>query len=402
MSAVVTVFGLVPRYIGGSENYGRELSLQLASHGWKSVLCFLKQPPDDVLGYLDLPNTEIEVLENSDSPRPGLSTIKKLSQILRTHRANVLHLHLVGFVSPYPWLARACSVQRVFFTNHMSQQEGYLPRRAPLWKRRLVRVLNWPMSGVICVSDYNYRCLTALDLLPKERFKRVYNGIDFSRIADPTRRAKNFRARYGIPSGRTLIVQVCWMIRDKGVGDLLEAAQLVMVNNRDCHFAFVGEGADRAAFMKKAIELGLGDHVTWTGLIQDPFAEGVYDGADIVCQPSRWEEAFGQVIAEAMACNKPVIGTRVGGIPEVIDDGKAGFLVDRGDTAALAEKILLLASDVNLRNQMGQAGRLLAERKFDLKTIVSDLINLYGVVNLSTDAGDVIPTTMGDRSEAVG
>lgn len=66
-------------------------------------------------------------------------------------------------------------------------------------------------------------------------------------------------------------------------------------------------------------ELGLRDHLTWTGLVEDPFTAGVYDAADIVCQVSRWEEVFGWVI-----------GTRVGGIPEVVSDQESGFVIDRG------------------------------------------------------------------------
>jgi glycosyltransferase involved in cell wall biosynthesis len=384
MAAVVTVFGLAPRYIGGSENYARELSLQLAKRGWKSVICFLTPPPDEVRQYLDLPNISIEVLENSDSPQPKLATIKKLSQILKTHQAKILHLHLVGFVGLFPWVARLRSVDRIFFTHHMSYPEGYEPKRAPLWKRQLVRAINWPMSGVICVSDFNRRCISTLDLLPSDRFSRIYNGVDFSRVsptADDRRNA--FRQRYRIPSGRIVIAQVCWIIAEKGVGDLLLAARIVVSKNSNTHFVFVGEGEQRQEFMLKAEELGLSDHVTWTGLVRDPFAEGVYDAADIVCQASRWEEAFGQVIAEAMASSKPVIGTRVGGIPEVIDEGKSGFLVDRGDYEALAQKILQLAEDQRLRTEMGRAGQQAVRSRFELAEIVKQVIELYGIANMN-------------------
>jgi len=380
MAAVVTVFGLAPRYIGGSENYARELSLQLAARGWNSVLCFLTPPPPEVRQYLDLPNVSIEVLEDADSPQPKLATFKKLSRILKKHHAKILHLHLVGFVGLFPWLAKLRSVDRVFFTHHMSHPEGYVAQRAPFWKRQLVRAINWPMSRVICVSDYNQRCIADLDLLPGDRFKRIYNGVDFSRVSPTgTERRKTFRERYGIPAERVVISQVCWIIKEKGVGDLLQAAQIVVQKNSNTHFVLVGEGEPRQEFMRQAEAMGLGSHITWTGLIQDPFAEGVYDAADIVCQASRWEEAFGQVIAEAMACSKPVIGTRVGGIPEVIEDGKTGFLVSRGDVETLAQKILQLAGDPQLRVQMGQAGRELASSRFELGDIVKQVMELYGI-----------------------
>jgi glycosyltransferase involved in cell wall biosynthesis len=378
MPAVVTVFGLAPRYIGGSENYARELSLQLAEHGWQSVLCFLSEPPPDVVRYLDLPNITIEVLEDTDVPRPTLSTIKRLSAILRKHHAKILHLHLVGFVGPYPWVARLAGVKRVFFTNHMSQVEGYDPSRAPLWKRVAVRAINWPMSSVVCVSDYNRRCLAALDVLPAARITRIYNGVDFSRVNGQSHtRASAFRMKHHIPDNRKIVVQVSWIIPEKGVPDLLAAATIVLAQDPNVHFVFVGEGAARESFMTLAADLGISDRVTWTGLVQDPFAEGVYAAADILCQPSRWEEAFGQVISEAMACRKPVIGTSVGGIPEVVEDEVSGFLLPKGDHRALAEKILLLLDTPELRSRMGAAGEAICRDKFDLRKNVREMVELY-------------------------
>src|SRR5262249_45610881 len=147
-----------------------------------------------------------------------------------------------------------------------------------------------------------------LDLLPARRFTRIYNGVDFSRVTTGAReRAMAFRRKYGIADKRTLVSQVSWLIPEKGVGDLLQAARLVVAKNRNVTFAFIGEGAQGESFRRQAVEMGLDDHTLWTGLARDPFAEGIYEATDIVCQPSRWEEAFGQTIAEAMACGKPVV-----------------------------------------------------------------------------------------------
>jgi glycosyltransferase involved in cell wall biosynthesis len=94
---------------------------------------------------------------------------------------------------------------------------------------------------------------------------------------------------------------------------------------------------------------------------------------------SRWEEVFGYVNAEAMATAKPLVGTQVGGIPEIIDHGNTGFLVERRDTAAMAARILELLRDPNLRHRMGEAGRRVATEKFNHKTNVAQLIQLYGL-----------------------
>lgn len=377
MGTVLSVLGLWPRYIGGSEIYLRELARQLDEYSWQSVICFIKEPSPQVRQFLSLPNVTIEVLENADAPNGA--ALKKFARIMRTHRPDILHLHLVGFLGFYPWLARVISAKRVFFTDHGSRPENYVSARAPLWKRQAVRLINHPMTKVISVSDYNRACMMTMDLLPADRFSRIYNAVDFSRVTNGGGKGITFRSKYGIPTDRTVVLQVSWIIPEKGIGDLLEAARLVIAQNEKVHFVLVGEGNDRSRFMKQADEMALSKHITWTGLVDDPFAEGVYDAADIVCQASRWQEAFGQVIAEAMACGKPVVATRVGGIPEVIQDGKSGFLVDKGDSRALAERILQIAGDRNLQLEMGRAGRSVAREKFELEGMVRQVIGLYGI-----------------------
>ena len=170
-----------------------------------------------------------------------------------------------------------------------------------------------------------------------------------------------------------------WIIPEKGIPDLLKAATLVVSRNPNVQFVFVGEGAYREQYMKEADKAGLGGHVTWTGLVEDPFGEGVYEAADIVCQVSNWEEVFGWMIAEGMAHGKPIVATRVGGIPELVADCDSGYLVERGDIAQMAERILALTNDDQLRQRMGRTGRLAAESHFDLRQNVARLVDLYGV-----------------------
>lgn len=377
MPTVVSVFGVDPFRIGGTEAFARELSLQLKQLGWDSVLCFLKEPPEDVRQFLSLPNVTIEVLK--DFTDLSWSAITDLARIVRRYNPEVLHLHFTGFLGAYPWLVRLLSVKKVFFTDHTSRPAGYVPRRSPLWKRLSARIINSPITKVICVSHYGQHCLTTLDLLPSERHELVYNAVDLSRVANSFERASQFRVRYAIPDNRVVIVQVSWMIPEKGIPELLETARILVSKNAPVHFVLVGEGPFREKFMKDAEALGLAQHVTWTGLVQDPFGEGVYDAADIVCQLSEWEELFGWMIAEAMAYGKPIVATKVGGIPELVDDAASGFLVERGDSKAAAEKLDRLAQDADLRREMGEAGRRIVREKFDLKRNVAQLLDLYGV-----------------------
>src|SRR6266436_8310307 len=221
--------------------------------------------------------------------------------------------------------------------------------------------------------------MTAADLLPRSRFEMIYNGVDLSRVKANPSLATKFKERYSIPGERAIVTQVSWIIPEKGIADFLETARLVLRQNRKVQFVLVGEGVNREQYARDAAAMGLGDHITWTGMIDDPFGEGVFHAADLVCQFSRWEEVFGWMIAEAMAHGKPVIATRVGGIPELIVDGASGFLVDRGDVENLSKRVLQLLSDPALGERMGAAGRDDVARKFDLRKNVAQLMESYGI-----------------------
>jgi glycosyltransferase involved in cell wall biosynthesis len=278
-----------------------------------------------------------------------------------------------------PWIARAYGAKKVFFTDHSSRPADYVPRRAPFWKRLLVRAVNFPLTKVICVSKYGYQCLKTLDVLENDRYQLIYNGVDLSRVCADPARGVSFRKRFGIPENKQVVAQISWIIPEKGIPDLLETAKLVCDQRSDVHFVIVGEGAYRTEYARKAESLGLGDFVTWTGLIADPFAEGVYDAADVVCQLSRWNELFGWMIAEAMAFGKPIVATRVGGIPEVVTDGETGYLAERGDHAAAANKVLSLLDDSALRKVMGEKGRFAVSTQFSLRENVAQLLETYGL-----------------------
>jgi len=377
MPTLLSVFGVKPLRIGGTETFARELSLQLGEHGWKSVLCFLSEPTEEVRRFLDLPNISLEVLANSTNE--NWNTRRNLMRIISAHRPEKLHLHFVSFLNSYSWLARARSVKQVFFTDHHSRPAGYIQARAPFWKRSAVRVINQPVTKVICVSRYGYECMTSFDLLPQDRFEMIYNGVDLARVKTDPLLALDFRKRYSIPPDHTIVTQVSWMIPEKGIADFLATARLVMAQNRNVQFVLVGDGVNREQYMQDAVAMGIADRLTWTGMSEDPFGEGVFEAADVVCQFSRWEEVFGWMIAEAMAHGKPVVATRVGGIPELIEEGISGHLVSRGDTTAMSERILRLLGDPELRRRMGAAGRATAAAKFDLRRNVAQLIKSYGI-----------------------
>jgi hypothetical protein len=98
MPTLVSVFGVAPQRIGGTETFARELSVQLGARGWQSVLCFLSEPTEEVRRFLDLPNTFLDIFSDSANGRGN-----KLSAIVRRFRPEILHLHFTGFLGFYPW-----------------------------------------------------------------------------------------------------------------------------------------------------------------------------------------------------------------------------------------------------------------------------------------------------------
>src|SRR3954466_10271736 len=148
MRTLVSVFGVEPRRIGGTEMFARELSLQLGEQGWHSVLCFLSEPEGEVRHFLELPNVSFAALPNSTEG--GRPACRDLLRILKTHKAKTLHLHFVSFLTFYPWIAKLAGVKQIFFTDHHSRPAGYVARRAPLWKRVAARMIAWPLTKVIC------------------------------------------------------------------------------------------------------------------------------------------------------------------------------------------------------------------------------------------------------------
>ena len=372
---VVSVFGINPSRIGGAEVFARALSSRLEGQGWESVLCYESLPEGEVRRFLELPNVTFDVLK--DASRFEVRPAVGLAAILKRHPADILHLYYTGFLSLYPWVARWRSVAKVFFTDQGSHPEGYVATRRPAWKRLAVRALNLPLNQVICISDYNVDCMLRRDTIDAGRVMRIYNSVD---LAAAHGDGAAFRLRHGVPAGAPVVAQASWMIPEKGITDLVEAARIVLQRIPQAHFLLAGEGKHRDEYMAMARDLGMDGHFTWTGLLHNPVAEGLYAAADVVCQVSRWEEAFGWVIAEAMAAGRPLVATRVGGIPELVADGESGFLVAPRAPAEIAGRLVQLLDDSALRARMGAAGRLAAERKFDLTRNLDALMRAYGFV----------------------
>ncbi len=374
---VLSVFGIRPNVVGGLQSFASELSAQLCDAGWKSVLAFLSPPTDQVASLFDLPNTHLEWIEFCGTR--SMRAISRTGHLIRKYRPDIAHFHLVDPIL-YPWLARSLGVGNVFLTDHISRPQGFCPRHLPAWKRMAKRLAYAPVTKIICVSDFVRDCRRTEGVSAEHRTVRIYNGVDISRAHAGADKRAEFRRRYRIPGDHVVILQVSWLIPEKGVDDLVHAAHLIRKKTDKFHVLVAGDGPRRHEYETLAEELGIADRVTFLGNVSDPLGEGLFAASDIVCQLSHWEEAFGLTIAEAMASGKAVIGTRVGAIPELIADGETGYLVDRPDVANMAEKILSLVNDGRLRNAFGSAGMRICQERFNMTANVAALIDHYGIL----------------------
>ncbi|MBS7614117.1 glycosyltransferase family 4 protein, partial [Candidatus Bathyarchaeota archaeon] len=154
------------------------------------------------------------------------------------------------------------------------------------------------------------------------------------------------------------------------------AAPMVLRERSDVAFVIGGDGSLRTYHERLAERLGIGKDMIFTGRIPRDEVPHYYAMSDIVVVPSL-QEAFGLVVAEAMASGKPVIGTSVGGIPDQIIDGYNGFLVRPRDPSEIAEKISWLLKNPQDAKLMGLRGRKIVEEKFNINERIEKLVQLY-------------------------
>ena len=191
----------------------------------------------------------------------------------------------------------------------------------------------------------------------------------------------SFRAQYGLSSDTKIIGMVAQIEPRKRQDLFLKAAALVLRSDPELRFVLVGgaEGAKGAhssyeqSLRVLARELGIMDRVLFVGHVTDPLS--LMKQFNILVLPSR-NEALGGVLIEAMGLGVPVIATRDGGIPEVVEHGITGLLVAGDEPAPFADAMLTLLRDSELARRMGEQGRI-AARRFDTSTIVQSLQQCY-------------------------
>ena len=160
------------------------------------------------------------------------------------------------------------------------------------------------------------------------------------------------------PSADPIIVSIGRLSKEKGHVDLVEALGLLAARNVPFHAVFVGEGPERASIEATAQRLGVASRITLAGLQHD--VRPYYEMADIVALPSH-SEGSPLVLLEAMVASKPIVATRVGGVPEIAQDQRDSLLVAAHDPKAMADALQRLLTDADLRQKLSAGARRVAD-----------------------------------------
>jgi glycosyltransferase involved in cell wall biosynthesis len=164
--------------------------------------------------------------------------------------------------------------------------------------------------------------------------------------------------------------------KEKNQGFLIRAMARVIEEFPEAILLVIGTGPDRAKLESLCRDVGLERHVVWTGEIAPEVVAAAYDLMEVVAVPSL-QESFGFVAAEAMAHNLPVVGLKVEGLKEVVENEETGILVEPGDQEAFAEAIIRLLKDKEAAARMGRKARQRVETKFGLPRFESGMMSFF-------------------------
>lgn len=304
--------------------------------------------------------------------RPGvdLGFPRRLAAAWRRLRVDVVHAHQY---TPFFYTLLARLLYRragILFTEHGRAYPDF-PRRKRILANRLLLERRDRLVGV---GQAVRQALIDNEGLPAERIDVIYNGVRTGAFTAQADARSAVRAELGIGPTDLLIVQVARLDYLKDHATALRALHTLLVRRADAKLLLVGEGPERPSIEQLIGELGIAPAVRLLGLRQD--VARLLGAADVFLLSSI-SEGIPLTIIEAMAAGVPVVATRVGGIPEMIEDSRTGLLAPAKDAVTLAEQIARLAEDRDLSAAIARAGREVALRLFSEQQMHQRYAALY-------------------------
>ena len=326
----------------------------------------------------DVDVVRIDELGREISPLRDLVATFKLARLIRKEQPQILHTHTakagaVGRVAAL--LAGSRRPPIIVHTFHGHVLRGYFGPLRSLFFRLLERWLAGHTTALVAVSPQVRDDLVALGVAPRERFAVIRLGIELEERVAVVQDGRLESRRYlGIPADRFTIGWIGRMTSVKRTDDILLAFKRLRDNGVEATLCLVGDGPDRGDLERRAHDLGVVRDTLFLGYQEDvaPF----YAAFDALVLPSSNEGTPVSAI-EALAAGRPVVATRVGGVPDVVRDGEDGFLVDAGATNDLGDRLEQLARRPELRARMGERGRDRVLPRYAVDRLVHDVDQLY-------------------------
>jgi glycosyltransferase involved in cell wall biosynthesis len=308
--------------------------------------------------------------------QPGLrwDTTDRVREVLRQFRPDVVHTHQMTALL---YAGRASRRERVPVVH--TEHNNVAAHRAKSWTRRLRTELLWRYAGRYAdrfcgVARDVIAAAGAYGTIPRRKLAHVPNGIDTVAIAAAGANRPAVRADLGIAPDAPLIGTVGRLAEVKQQGVLIRAFAQVVADFPAARLVLVGDGPLRAELEGLAATLGLSGAVLFAGYQPNP--ERYLAAMDVFVLPSR-AEAMPLVIPEAWAAGRPVVASRVGGIPELIEDGKTGLLVEPGDVDGLAARLRQVLAEPAAARALARAGRAVARARYDVTAMAGTYDRTY-------------------------
>jgi glycosyltransferase involved in cell wall biosynthesis len=309
----------------------------------------------------------------------------RLARIIRRLRPDVVHTHTAkaGAVGRAAAVLAGPRRPVVVHTFHGHVLRGYFGDVGTRVFRAIETILARATDRLIAVSPEVRDELVALGVAPKEKFSVVRLGIELEPRVSFAGDASEVRRRHGIAPEKFVVGWFGRMTSVKRTDDLLTTLAGVRERGIDALLLFVGDGDDRERLEQRAHDLGVARSCLFLGYQED--VAPWYAVCDAVILTSA-SEGTPVTIIEALAAGRAVVATRVGGVPDVVEEGETGFLVRPGDTHALAERLEILARNPERRAAMGAAGRERVLRRYAVDRLVDDIDALYRALLETTSA----------------
>ncbi|MFT5086120.1 MAG: glycosyltransferase involved in cell wall biosynthesis [Candidatus Latescibacterota bacterium] len=299
--------------------------------------------------YIDIPD-----LVRAIRPLNDLRALWQLYRLMQRGRYDIVHTHtskagLLGRLAAY--FAR---VPIVVHTPHGHVFYGYY---GPWVSGLFVRLERWAASmcdRIIALTSKGAEDHIELGVALRRKFVVIHSGIEFPESFALGQGREELRAEWGIGADALVVGTLGRLTAIKGQRDLIEAFSLLCGQVPDAYLLLVGDGEERMDLVGLAKNLGVGSRVIVVGWREDIYA--ALATMDLFALPSI-NEGMGKALVEAMYAGLPCVATRVGGVPELVEDGKEGFIVSAAAPRELADALLKLLLDESLRARCGAAGR---------------------------------------------